>query len=656
LYEIIRNHKNMKEERVVTGPIPLSAEPSPVLDIAEPSGEARRWLYVLSRGIVFVYIGLFLLLLDKVGPEDQDQFLVFHELQFWNNAFFGMAKQWTPLMCGGLSLAGEPQVPFMSLSMALAYVVGPFWALKLATVLYFLEGWLGAYLYAGMWLRQREPRLLAAALFIGNGFFVCRYGYGHIDFIPFLILPLLLWILHQAGDAPVHNRSGRWRGPRVALLLLMGGLVALAIDGSPVAIIHLMLWVGLYAAALGWVRRSVWPPLYCAGAFVLAAILDAGYLWPMLQAQSLFPRLTPDQFTSFLSLLWFAIIPMRGKVLPANGLGHELSVYIGPVLAWLLWRERGWLRQNVPRKLLVPLLFVSCVSIVLGMGSLRSLHVPALLSPFDLLRPLPGFRSLGVTGRFWGFLPLPLSLWGAAVLWKWAAAHSALTWRWRIACSVLITLQLGFQLETVLAHWLPSRDYRATPLDRPYVRGPQTISYVLRGKHPQGEVITPTQAALDCYDMDDFQHADIRPGRQLIQQARTDRSGVIPASSFSGQFAGWNHLAIRLSAPDAIAEIPASVGRIRLQLNQAYHPYWHAPQCTTEATPSGNLLLSCPPQSFEEPVVRLTFDDTLSDEAAAVSRFSWQTWLWAVGSWLLANAAVAFRRPEPWSLPPARAE
>jgi hypothetical protein len=619
--------------------VPVGLEP------VQPCAEGRRWLSTLSRGIVVAYVGLYVLLLGKVGPEDQDQFLVFHELQYWNSAFFGMAKQWTPLMCGGLSLAGEPQVPYMSLSMALAYVLGPFWGLKLATVLYFLAGWLGAYLYAGLWLQQREPRLLAAALFIGNGFFICRYGYGHIDFIPFLILPLLLWIIHRVSEAPADN-DGRWPWQSAVPWLLMGALMALAIDGSPVAIIHLMLWVGLYAAALGWVRRSLRPPVFFASAFVLAAVLDAGYLWPMLQAQSLFPRQTPDRFTSLLCLIWFAIIPMRGKLLPANGLGHELTVYIGPVLAWLLWRERAWLQASVPRRLRVPLVFVTCVSIVLGMGSLHGMHIPIVLSPFDLLRPLPGFRSLGVTGRFWGFLALPLSLGSAGVLWKWAA-QSTLSWRWRTACGVLIVLQIGFQLETVLAYWLPTRNYHTQGiLHRPYMQGPQTVRYVVRGKHLQGELITPTQAALDCYDMDDFQHADIKPGRGLIQQAHLDHSGALAASGLTGQFATWSHLVIH-ALPDAIPQTALPTERVRLQLNQAYHPYWRAPGCATEAAPSGNLVLNCPLQPFKEGAVHLRFNDRLSDVAAAVSRVSWQAWLWTLGLWLLVNVGQVLRRPHP---------
>src|ERR1700682_2724679 len=161
---------------------------------------ARRWLSALSLGIVTVYAVFYVVFLSRSGPKDGDQFLVFHSLQYWNASMFGMAKQWTPLMCSGLSLAGEPQVPFMSLSMALSYVWGPLWGVRLATASYLVAGWFGAFLYAGLWLRIRLQRALAASLFIGNGFFFCRLGFGHFDFIPFLTLPLILWALHRGAE------------------------------------------------------------------------------------------------------------------------------------------------------------------------------------------------------------------------------------------------------------------------------------------------------------------------------------------------------------------------------------------------------------------------------------------------------------------------
>ena len=167
--------------------------------------------------------------------------------------------------------------------------------------------------------------------------------------------------------------------------------------------------------------RRITSALMFGLAVALACGLNAGYLWPMLQSQQFFRRLTPNRFASVMSLLWFALLPLRGKVLPANGNGHELSVYVGPILIYSMWRYRHWLAANMPAEMSRPLLVVILASIILGMGSLKALHIPTWFSPFDLLRPFPCFRSLGVTGRYWGFLALSLSLMSAVALWKLAA-------------------------------------------------------------------------------------------------------------------------------------------------------------------------------------------------------------------------------------------
>src|SRR5207245_3240484 len=100
--------------------------------------------------------------------------------------------------------------------------------------------------------------------------------------------------------------------------------------------------------------------------------------------------------------------------------------------------------------------------------------------------------------------------------------------------------QLGFQLETVLAHWLPSRTYHVNSAPfRNFLDKPQHIRYVVRGTHMQGELITPTRGVLDCYDMDDFVHAEMAPGSTLIKAAQTNSGATMPAGSFSGQFVTW---------------------------------------------------------------------------------------------------------------------
>jgi hypothetical protein len=583
----------------------------------------------------------------KAGPGDADQYLVFHTLQYWNAGLFGLAKQWTPLMCSGLSMAGEPQIPFMSLAMLIGYVMGPLWGVKLSLVIYLVLGWIGASLYAGLWLRLKLQRALAAALFIGNGFFFCRLGLGHFDFAPFLLLPLMLWALHQTvlwsrGHASPHER--------VRLLVataLAGAVIALAIDGSPVTIIHLMLWVGLYAVVLAFSARSTAPVAFFGCAFLLASLLDAGYLWPMLEAQATFPRHPADSFTSVLSLLWFAILPMRGKVLPANGNGHELSVFIGPVLAWCLWRARGSSGTQLPASMRAPLYVVSAVSIVLGMGSLKGLHVPTWLSPFDLVRPLPGFRSINVTGRFWGFLALPLSVGGAAALWD-TVARMGSGWRLQLLLGSLLVFQLAFQAETLGSHWFRSADYRDASVFEDFDDGPESINYVAIGESRlQGEVLSPTVGVCDCYDMDDFVRAKTAPGPDLILQTQEQGAPAGLEPAIRADFVSWSRIRIQADCGPGQtlpACNPPPGAWMRIILKQAFHTDWQAPSgCETERTGSGNLVLACPTARLLEAPLELVFRNPLSELSARVSIRTWIAWMCLAPAALLVPSFAAFR-------------
>jgi hypothetical protein len=602
--------------------------------VTPPRPAARRWLNALSLGIIATYAAFLFVFFDRSGPRDGDQFLVFHSLQYWNASLFGIAKQWTPVMCAGMSMAGEPQIPFMSLSMVLTYAFGPLLGVRLATVVYLLVGWVGAYFYAGLWLRVNAPRALAAALFVGNGFFFCRLGFGHFDFMPFLILPLMLWALHRGIEwrsqaEPIANAA------RIVLLvMMMGAAISLAIDGSPVAIIHLLLWIGLYALVLGVTERTPSPTVIFAGSLCMAGVLDAGYLWPMFQSQATFPRLTPDTFTSALSLLWFALLPVRGKVLPANGNGHELSVFVGPVVAFCLWRYRHWLIIKLPNAMRRPLFVVSLASIVLGMGSLKALHVPSLLSAFDVLRPLPGFRSIGVTGRYWGFLALPLSLLGAAALWKYAA-ESPPGWRLHAFLGAALVVQLGFQINTLVTPWLHSPHYLSLMPRHYFQRGLEDIEYVaVQDDRLQGELIAPTRGVSNCYDMDDFTRVDIGSGKPLIERVMQDgRPAAETAPTLHAGFSTWSHirLAVDGTTEKASTRLAAQPFQMQVALRQAYHPLWRAPGCTTSAGAHDNMIVDCPAAQLAEGAIELNFDDTLSDLAARTSEAAWTIWFPLIG-------------------------
>jgi hypothetical protein len=615
-------------------------------DEFEMSAPGRRWLNAFTLGIVGLYVLYVIIFFGQTGPQDGDQFLVFHTLQYWNATLFGLAKQWTPLMCAGLSLAGEPQVPFMSFSMAMSYLLGPLLGVRIATIVYLVLGWCGAFLYAGLWLRHRVQCVLAASLFIGNGFFVCRLGLGHLDFVPFLILPLELWALHKLLKVPAHL-TALGAILRFGLMAsLMGASFALVIDGSPVSIIHLLFWIGLYALVLTVTVRSFLPLALFLCSVALAIVLDAGYLWPMLQAQEVYPRLTADRFTSILSFLWFAILPLRGKVLPANGNGHELSVFVGPVFAYLLWRYRLWLGANLPAPMKLPLIIVSVVSLVLGMGSLKVLHVPMWLSPFDLLRPFPGFRSIGVTGRYWGFLALPLSLLGAAALWKYVL-ESRVSWRMHCMLGSALLLQLAFQGDTLSVHWLHSRPYQAPPSSNYFRHGPEIIEYATTAEtQMQGEIMSPTRGVSNCYDMDDFRRASVAPGNGLVDRLVQPWRGTGAPPPAHVLFPTWSQMYVQIdcaAAKSTSSCLGSEFSRTQLVLRQAYHEFWRAPGCNTSADVRGNLVLDCPASAFRHGAINVMFDAPVSDVGAHVSRSAWIVWIGIIG--LLGLSSIVLWTP-----------
>jgi hypothetical protein len=603
---------------------------------------ARRYLQAFALGIPLVYAILLALGWNAVGTRDFDQFFVFHELQDWNYQLFGFAKQWTPLLCSGLSLAGEPQVPVLSLSMLLGYAFGPLVGLDLAIVLYLVWGWIGAYLYAGLCAAAPTQRWLAASLFIGNGFFVCRIGYGHMDFVPFLTLPFMLWLLHRVCEQPANELTQRWRLNALGVLTLAATL-GVAVDGSPVAIIHLAFWIACYALVLSVTARSAMPLFAFLLAVASAALLDAGYLWPMIDEQFDFPRRTADTFTNPLALPWFALLPVRGKLIePATGNGHELSVFIGPLIALALWRYRKQVLHALPRTLRTPLIIVSVVSVWMGMGSLRALHVPIAFSPFDWLRSLPGFRSMGVTGRYWGFLALPLSLLGAAALRRFAFAlrDSRSLRGWMV---LGLSLQFGFQIH-VLADQAFTGHHRSRMDARSlFAAVGADIRYVTAGHELQGSLIGPRQGVVDCYDNDDFTRADMRTDSTLAQ------SDAPPSAT--AQFSDWNHIRISSAAP----VLPAGHGaRASIVLNQAYHKHWSSNECAITAGARGNMVATCDTAALARHPLELRFHDAVSTLGARVSLAAWPAWL---GTMLALLAFSALPDTTRWSRPhlmPAR--
>jgi len=269
---------------------------------------------------------------------------------------------------------------------------------------------------------------------------------------------------------------------------------------------------------------------------------------------------------------------------------------------------------------------VSIIGIWLGMGSLHAIHVPTLLSPFDWLRSLPGFRSLWVTGRYWCFLALPLSLLGAMALQRLVLAlpDTRSLHRWML---LALLFQFGFQIETLVSQALPGRAYTAVDAHSWSAQdGGTDVRYVYCRGRLQGQLITPWQGVIDCYDNDDFARAQMHPTSSLVQAAHSRSSGV--PQQVTAAFLSWNRIRVTAAASGPAAN--GSDTRVDILLNQAYNRLWRSRSCDTSADRRGDMLVSCDRAELSRHPIDLEFSDPLSTRGARMSLAAWSIWLSAM--------------------------
>jgi hypothetical protein len=591
-------------------------EPAEIVAVqGTPSAGERRRCFRLSPtlaltlAIPLIYLTVFGLFLRREGDCDWDQILSFHELSLWNSRLFGIAKQWNPLMRGGMSLAGDPQVPIFSLSMMLAHVVDPAVAIKIASLLFLLLGWLGAWLLARDLGFDGPTSALAGSLFAANGYIVSRFSHGHIGFLGTLGLPLWLWAARRSLHAPAETRSRA--GVRLAVLVFAGGILfALSTDGAPMTALLLLTWVGLDAAVLAWQKRSLHPLIFFAGSVVVAVALDAIFYFPLVANALLFPRARPPAFIDPLVFAWFLLLPVHGKVLPAPANGHEFSVYIGPVIAYLLVRYRREALAGFPELDRRRFLLVSGVTFVLGLGAWRALASWMPPGPFDLLHDLPGFRAVGIPARLWGYLALPLALASAIAIRRLEGETAAGRPR-RALWSALFVFTLGFQLFSIALPFV-------SPIGREVVEPaplPRAITTIQNVAEPepgsQAAELKPTTDLINAYNGHDYLQGKIVAGSALVLEARDGDGSPL---SVTAHWNGWDQIHLTLPAG-------ARPGAMVI-LNENFHPRWSAAGAVVTRNKTGNLCLRLHAPVRPGAVLDLTFRDVFSILGSQVSRLS----------------------------------
>lgn len=157
--------------------------------------------------LYFTYLAIFLPFLPGTGGvAGHDYGLHFPNLLtgfYWHlqNGLFAI-PWFSPSQCGGFPYFPDPNVAYVSLPQFLVFAVSPMQAVRVTFVLFSLIGLLGCYLMMRRAFgASRVASVLAAGLFLFNGFFTYRMLIGHLTFHAFALTPLMIAALLPASSA-----------------------------------------------------------------------------------------------------------------------------------------------------------------------------------------------------------------------------------------------------------------------------------------------------------------------------------------------------------------------------------------------------------------------------------------------------------------------
>lgn len=130
---------------------------------------------------------------------------------FLENGLFSV-PWFTPSFCGGMPLFPSPATFYFSIIQFTSFFFDPMSAMKIALLVFGAIGFWGFYfLLRRIFLTESWPALLGGALFLFNGFFVCRLIVGHIEFHGFMLVPLVSLLLVR--DEKISGGFKAWLYP-----------------------------------------------------------------------------------------------------------------------------------------------------------------------------------------------------------------------------------------------------------------------------------------------------------------------------------------------------------------------------------------------------------------------------------------------------------
>jgi len=202
----------------------------------------------------------------------------------------------TPAFCGGQPFFADPQYGYYSVLQLLTLAIEPLQSAYLTMLLFAALGYWGCYLLLRRcFVVGRQAAVLAAAIFMFNGFFAHRMIIGHLGYHGFMLIPWMAYFL----AVPAPAAGPRWLMTSAAACIagvvgaywIQSGLGALVIP-SGLALVLILLAYGTWVAqpsAGRIVYRSLVGALVTAALSAAKVVAGASFLANFPRAEYLLP-------------------------------------------------------------------------------------------------------------------------------------------------------------------------------------------------------------------------------------------------------------------------------------------------------------------------------------------------------------------------------
>ena len=217
----------------------------------------------------------------------------------WFNNNFLSIPWFSPSFCCGLPFYGDPQTMYYSIQQLFFLFFSPLTSLKLMYLFFSLASFFGTFLLMHKSFNKNiYISLIAATLFLFNGFFNYRFIIGHLTYINFIFIPLYCHLLIKSYESEKYSTKSIFYILVSSLLLTHIIQSSLGTSGI-IVVLSIIFVISIHV----YVKEKLKIINYLILSFVIAFLIAASKINASLSFLSNFPReYPPIVFNNFYDL------------------------------------------------------------------------------------------------------------------------------------------------------------------------------------------------------------------------------------------------------------------------------------------------------------------------------------------------------------------